>query len=108
MIFKVPKDYNNMSSGKIKLNAMIHRAKDMKKYNRFVSFLTSDGPGGEAVRISFPNDPLKKFSTIHYRSFLYISDRSEREQGKVNLYLTLEGALSIVNVIAKKSLRVLI
>ncbi|MCG3884023.1 hypothetical protein I3271_04905 [Photobacterium leiognathi] len=46
--FYVPKDYNNMSSGKIKLNAMIHRAKDKKNRIGFL-VLNFGGPGGEAV-----------------------------------------------------------
>ncbi len=48
MIFYVPKDYNNISSGKIKLNAMIHRAKDKKKRIGLL-VVNFGGPGAESV-----------------------------------------------------------
>ncbi|PSW43272.1 hypothetical protein C0W40_13940 [Photobacterium leiognathi subsp. mandapamensis] len=71
MIFYVPKDYNNMSSGKIKLNAMIHRAKDKK--NRIgLLVLNFGGPGGEAVESasqmisekSFPQSIIDRFDIL--------------------------------------------
>ncbi len=71
IIFYVPKDYNNMSSGKIKLNAMIHRAKDKK--NRIgLLVLNFGGPGGEAVESasqmisekSFPQSIIDRFDIL--------------------------------------------
>ncbi len=71
MIFYVPKDYNNMSSGKIKLNAMIHRAKDKK--NRIGLLVVNfGGPGGEAVESaskmisekSFPQSIIDRFDIL--------------------------------------------
>ncbi|MGD6737848.1 alpha/beta fold hydrolase [Photobacterium leiognathi subsp. mandapamensis] len=71
MIFYVPKDYNNMSSGKIKLNAMIHRAKDKK--NRIGLLVVNfGGPGGEAVEHasamisekSFPQSIIDRFDIL--------------------------------------------
>ncbi len=71
MIFYVPKDYNNISSGKIKLNAMIHRAKDKK--NRIGLLVVNfGGPGAESVEHasamisekSFPQSIIDRFDIL--------------------------------------------